>query len=95
MEIVTPTWVSTALANRASTAAGGALCNCPVPDRSTTASSMDSGWTSGVRSAIKARIARAASVYLEKSGGITTASGQAASALNMGMALRTPCIRAM
>ncbi len=35
-----------------------------------------------------------AATYLAKSGRITTASGQAFSALNIGMALRTPYIRA-
>ena len=41
-----------------------------------------------------ARICRPTATYLLKSGRITTASGQAFNALNMGMALRTPYMRA-
>ncbi len=52
METVTPTWCSTARAKRASTTAGGAPCSASVPARSSTASSIDSGCTSGVRSCI-------------------------------------------
>ncbi len=55
---------------------------------------MESGCTSGVSRAISARICRAAAVYLAKSGRSTTASGQRASAWNIGMALRTPRSRA-
>ena len=51
---------------------------------------MDSGSTSGVRSSIRARISRLTATYFCMSGFITTASGQAFSALNMGMAERTP-----
>ena len=82
-------------AKRASTAAGGAPCSASVPARSSTASSIDSGCTSGVRRSIRARIWRPTAAYLAKSGRMTTASGQAFSALNIGMALRTPWMRAM
>ena len=54
------------------------------PRRSTAAAS------SGVSVAIMARICRPTATYFAKSGRITTASGQAFSALNIGMALRTP-----
>jgi hypothetical protein len=92
---VIPTSRSTARANRASTTAGGAPCNACVPDRSSAASSIDSGCTSGVSLPISARIRRATALYFAKSGRITTASGQAARALNIGIALRTPCSRAI
>ena len=94
-ETVTPTSRSTLAAKRASTIAGGAPCSAWVPARSSAASSIDSGCTNGVRLAIRSRIWRDTAVYLAKSGRITTASGQAFSALNIGMALRTPEIRAM
>ncbi len=44
----------------------------------------------GVNSSISARMAREASVYAGKRGFTTTASGQSASALNIGIAERTP-----
>jgi hypothetical protein len=61
-----------------------------VPPRSRKASSIDNGSTSGVSRSISARTARPTSRYLAMSGRITTASGQAASALNIGIAERTP-----
>lgn len=70
--------------------AAGAPCRASVPDRSSTASSIDSGWTRGVSLFSSARTWREAAVYFEKSGFITTASGQARNALNIGMALFTP-----
>ena len=94
IDTVTPTVASTSRAKRASTMAGGAPCSASVPARSSTASSIDSGCSSGVSVAIMARICRPTATYLAKSGRITTASGQAFSALNIGMALRTPYIRA-
>ena len=48
IETVTPTSASTSRAKRASTTAGGAPCSASVPARSSTASSIDSGCTSGV-----------------------------------------------
>ena len=54
------------------------------------ASSMESGSTSGVQSSIIARTSRPTAVYFFMSGLMTSASGQARSALNMGMAERTP-----
>ena len=94
IETVRPTSASTCRAKRASTAAGGAPCSACVPDKSTTASSIESGCTSGERCCISMRMARDAAVYFAKSGRMTTASGQALSALNIGMAERQPYIRA-
>ena len=94
-DTVTPTSRSTSSAKRASTAAGGARCSAAVPERSSTASSIESGCTSGVRRSINARMRRAAATYFAMSGRTTTASGQSRSALNIGMALRTPEVRAM
>ena len=54
------------------------------------ASSMESGSTSGVHASISPRTSRPTAAYFLMSGLMTTASGQAASALNMGMAERTP-----
>jgi hypothetical protein len=56
---------------------------------------MESGCTSGVSSSISARMRRAAATYFAMVGRTTTASGQRRSALNIGMALRTPEARAM
>ncbi len=70
--------------------AGTAPCTASVPLRSRNASSIDSGSTSGVRRRISALTARPTSRYFAMSGRITTASGQAASALNIGIAERTP-----
>ena len=54
----------------------------------------DKGSTSGVSRLISARTARPTWRYLSMFGRITTASGQAASALNIAMAERTPYNRA-
>ncbi len=58
------------------------------------ASSIDIGSTSGVCSSISARTSRPTAVYFSKFGRMTTASGQAFSAWNMGMAEWTPRMRA-
>ena len=76
-------------------AAGGAWCSRSVPARSRKASSIEIGSTSGVSSSIRARTSRPTVPYFSMSGGMTTASGQAFSALNIGMAERTPWMRAM
>ncbi len=94
IETVIPTSASTSRAKRASTTAGGAACNACVPARSTTASSIDNGCNSGVSRTIMVRICRPTATYLLKSGRITTASGHAFSALNIGIALCTPYMRA-
>jgi len=66
-----------------------------VPERSSQASSSDSRCTSGVTSRSLAMI-RALSVrYLAKSGLTMVASGQSLRALNIGIAERTPDMRAM
>jgi len=51
--------------------------------------------TSGVSACIMARTSRPTRTYFSMSGAITTASGQASSALNIGIAERTPLMRAM
>ncbi len=94
IETVMPTSLSISRASRASTTAGGAPCSAAVPERSSTASSIESGWTSGVSRSISRRTWREAAEYFEKSGGITTASGHRRRARNIGMALRTPDSRA-
>ncbi len=90
-----PISFSTAWAKRASTSAGGRPCSFSVPARSRNASSMESGSTSGVSACIMVRTWRPTRTYFSMSGLMTTASGQASSALNIGMAERTPWMRAM
>ena len=65
-----------------------------MPDRSIQASSRDRVWTSGVRRPTAPKMASLAATYLLKSGLMTTASGQAFNALNIGMAEWTPYWRA-
>ncbi len=55
---------------------------------------MESGSTAGVSASISARTSRPTRAYFAMSGGITTACGQASSALNIGIAERTPKVRA-
>ena len=81
---------STRRASFASVSAAQRGCRDCVPDRSMNASSMESGSTSGVRSSIIARTSRPTAAYFFMSGLTTTASGQIFSALNIGMAERTP-----
>ena len=54
------------------------------------ASSIESGSTSGVISPIRRRTSRPTAEYFSKFGRTTTASGQAFSAWNIGIAERTP-----
>ena len=95
IETVMPISVSMRLCRRASAKAGGPWCRRSVPAMSMNASSIDNGSTSGVSDCISVRTSRPTRLYFSKSGRITTASGQASSALNMGMAERTPRMRAM
>ena len=81
---------STRRARAASVSAALARCRDWVPERSMNASSMESGSTSGVQSSIIARTSRPTAVYFFMSGLMTSASGQARNALNMGIAERTP-----
>ena len=81
---------STLRASLASASAGLARCSDSVPERSMKASSMESGSTSGVSASIIARTSRPTAAYFAMSGLMTAASGQALSALNIGMADRTP-----
>ena len=85
---------STRRASAASVAAGLARCRDSVPERSMNASSIESGSTNGVRLSIIARTSLPTAAYFFMSGLTTAASGQAARALNIGMAERTPQARA-
>ena len=93
IETVSPVSSSSARAKRASRTAGDDPSRA-ASERSSTASSIESGCTQGVSARMRARTARAAAPYLAKSGGRTTASGQSESARNIGIALRTPESRA-
>ncbi len=90
IETVSDSSRSISAASRASVTAGAPWCSFSVPVRSRKASSIDSGSTSGVSARMRRRISSPASRYLAMFGLMTTASGQAASALNIGMAERTP-----
>ena len=94
IETVTPISSSTRFWKRASVSAGGAWCTRSVPVRSRNASSIDSGSTAGVSASISSRTSRPTRAYFAMSGGMTTACGQAFSALNIGIAERTPKVRA-
>jgi len=93
-DTVMPISSSTRFAKRTSVVAGLAWCRRSVPERSRKASSIDTGSTSGVSSSIRARTSRPTRRYLSMSGRTTTASGQAFRALNIGIAERTPNVRA-
>ena len=95
METLTRSCASISFDRRARIRAGGALCRRCVPERSRKASSIDSGSTSGVTARMRSRIERPTSAYLPMSGRMIVASGQSASALNIGMAERTPLMRAL
>jgi hypothetical protein len=90
METVTRCWRSTFSASAARVRAGGPPCTASVPERSRKASSIDSGSTSGVVSSMSWRTSRPTALYFAMSGLMTVACGQAARALNIGMAERTP-----
>ena len=94
-ETVMPMSRSTSRANRASTLAGIMPCTRWVPERSRNASSIDSGSTSGVSACMAWRTSRPTRTYFAMSGRITMAAGQSASALNIGIAERTPKVREM
>ncbi len=95
MDTVRPVSVSIRACSLASVTAGGALCSRSVPARSIQASSKDRFWISGVSSPAMPRMRLLSARYLVKSGLMTTASGQSFSALNIGIAERTPLMRAM
>ncbi len=94
-ETVMPMSRSTSRANRASTFAGIMPWTRWVPARSRNASSIDSGSTSGVSACMAWRTSRPTRTYLAMSGRITAADGHSASALNIGIAERTPKVREM
>ena len=85
---------STLRASVASVAAALLRCRDWVSERSMNASSIESGSTNGLRSCIIARSSLPTAAYVFMPGVTTTASGQAFSALNIGMAERTPHVRA-
>ena len=70
-------------------------CTRWVPARSRNASSIDNGSTSGVSACMAWRTSRPTRTYFVMSGRITAACGQSARALNIGIAERTPKVRAM
>jgi hypothetical protein len=90
IETVMPWAVSTRLASPARSWAGQAACSVSVPPRWRNASSIDKGSTNGVSRRISARTSRPTALYFAMSGRMTTASGQAPKALNIGIAERTP-----
>ena len=94
-DTVMPMSRSTSRAKRASTFAGIMPWTRWVPARSRKASSIDSGSTSGVSACMAWRTSRPTRTYFAMSGRITTACGQSASALNIGIAERTPKVREM
>ena len=89
-ETLSPNSASTRRENRIRVMAGLAWCRRSVPLRSRKASSIETGSTMGVSSNMSWRTWRPTAEYFSMLGLITTASGQAASALNMGIAERTP-----
>jgi hypothetical protein len=70
-------------------------CAASQPARSRNASSIEIGLTSGVSANISERMDLATREYLIMSGGNTTASGQSLTAAAIGIAERTPWVRAM
>ena len=94
-ETVIPISRSTSRAKRASTLAGIMPWTRWVPLRSRNASSIESGSTSGVSACMARRTSRPTLTYFAMSGRITMADGQSASALNIGIAERTPKVREM
>ncbi len=93
-DTVMPISLSTVLEKRASDLAGLMPCTRAVPARSMKASSIESGSTSGVRSNISARTCFDTAAYFAMSGGMTVACGHSRRASNMGIAERTPKVRA-
>ena len=95
IEPVIPSSACIRRVRRASITAGGTPCSFSVPVRSMNASSRESGSMAGVISSIIARIRREVSTYTSIRPRTTTASGQSFSAWNIGIAERTPLMRAM
>ena len=95
IETEMPISESIRLTKRTRLCAGGPPCRRSVPRKSIKASSIDSGSTSGVRSFIICRTSRPTRPYFSISGGMMMASGQAALALNIGIAECTPWMRAI
>ena len=95
IETVMPISFSTRAENRASTLAALMPCSRAVPARSMNASSIEIGSTCGVMSSISVRTWRLTSAYFSMFGRTTVACGQSRFASNIGIAERTPKVRAM
>ena len=94
IDTVMPSSRSTCSEKRASDLAGGMPCSRSVPERSMKASSIDTGSTSGVSSRMRARTPLPTSAYLSMRGRTIVACGQSRLASNIGIAERTPKVRA-
>jgi hypothetical protein len=92
---VTPISTSTRRAKLTSVSAAPAPLDGSQPLKSRKASSIDSGSTSGVKAIIRVRISRPTRAYFPMSGGSTTACGHKVRARDIGIAERTPNVRAM
>ncbi len=90
-----PTSRSICACTRARVSAAGPPFSRSAPLRSSQASSSDSGWTRGVRACSVCMIRPLSVRYLVKSGLMITACGQSRRAWNIGIAERTPEMRAM
>ena len=94
-ETVTPTSISIRRARRASVGIAPPPLAPSQPARSRKASSIDKGSTKGVSARILSRMSCPTAAYLRMSGAKTAASGQSFNACAIGMAERTPQVRAM
>jgi hypothetical protein len=83
------------MASFASVLAALAPCKRWVPDRSRNASSIDSGSTNGVSARIASRTWRPTVTYFCMFGLMMVACGHKRRASNIGIAERTPKVRAM
>ena len=90
-----PSARSTLAEKRASALAALMPCSRCVPVRSMKASSIEIGSTSGVSSSISARTCRLTPAYLSMLGRTMVACGHSRRASNIGIAERTPKVRAM
>ena len=95
IETVMPTSRSTRAAMMLRASAAGDASVRQLSVRSRYASSIETGSKTEVAPRKIARISLLTRLYLAMSGGITTASGQASNALNIGIAERTPKRRAI
>jgi len=94
IDTVIPISRSTRAAKPASALAPDIPCSRSVPNKSMNASSIETGSTSGVRSRMRERTSCPARAYFSMSGRTTVACGHNRRASNIGMAERTPKVRA-